>query len=151
MLRTELSRKPCWRVGLYLGSMLYFDFGEKTPGRTSRGDELVLGEVTIGVRDVYWTASKDGVVLSDSDVASRKDVDGLSAEFLGVTFADLNSTKQALRFSFSKGIDLTIDKTNTYDTDTAIVEVSTLRHYITVSPRGQLFLDPRPRPQHPSS
>ena len=127
----QISDKVCWRVGKYLGSMLYMDFGGVIQTRTVRRTILV-GEATLGIRDCFWILADGGRVIVDSesitdDNAAEK-LKCLEGVFL-CNFVVRESNMMDL--VFSNNVVLSLDASNKYEAEDDIAEF--------VAPNGRIY------------
>jgi hypothetical protein len=132
----------CWRVGKYLGSMLYMDFGARisVPARNS---VVEAGEATLGIRDCYWTILNYGKEVIDSDTVDESWIPQLSTVFVGseLSRVALSASSQEVVLSFSAHCEIRVDASNRYGTTEAILEfVSPNGHIHQVEPSGDIVL-----------
>jgi hypothetical protein len=142
-LLNQMDGKICWRVGKYLGSMLYFDFGEKilVPNKL-RGTNVEQGEAIFGVRNCYWTLRSGGHLVADSDSIDDESAVKSLPCIQGKQIVDLlASTLGFINVVFSDGVVLSLDSTNRYGTDGPIAEfVMPDGRIFNVTPRGHFYL-----------
>jgi hypothetical protein len=74
----------CWEVGLYYGSMVYFEMGGRRKERLRPGDEIEKGDASL-VLDGYNWAIRDGAqTLATSPTVTREFAETVLAErFIG--------------------------------------------------------------------
>lgn len=136
----QLQGKCCWQAGKYLGSMLYFDFGQRiqVQGRNQRVVER--GEASLGIRDCHWNFG-DGVhVLADSDTVTDASAARLLAQIQGASLIQIApGTADGMCFVFSNGWVLALDISNRYGTADDIAEIALPDGSVCgVTPQGDL-------------
>jgi hypothetical protein len=130
-----------------MGSMLFFDFGEKVLIPSFRGGMLEAGEATVGIRDCYWELRSGSQVVTTSDLISDANATKFVEQFRSAKLIDVgtsNRNRKTFNLHFSCGLVLTLDLTNSYATQDPIVEFVTSDGRIyEVTPKGQFFLADR--------
>ena len=56
IIKNDFKNEKCFNAGGYLGSILYFDFGNQISKKSILQKEktIILGSKKIGIRDCYW-------------------------------------------------------------------------------------------------
>lgn len=114
----------CWNFGMYLDSMLYFDFGEKYPIVLRNGLKKFIGSDVLSIRDAYWSFHHLDVNI-DSDKIEPIAFGAMKAQIINhsISSVKLNEDKKIIVFSFSSGASINLDVTNIYGTDLTIFEI----------------------------
>ena len=78
IIKNDFKNEKCFNAGGYLGSMLYFDFGNQISKKSILQKEktIILGSKKIGIRDCYWEIIRCDCTLINSD-----DIDVYSFNF----------------------------------------------------------------------
>ena len=90
IIKNDFKNEKCFNAGGYLGSMLYFDFGNQISKKSILQKEktIILGSKKIGIRDCYWE-----MIICDFTLINSDDIDVYSFNFSrGCTRLALNST-----------------------------------------------------------
>jgi hypothetical protein len=137
----QISDKVCWRVGKYLGSMLYMDFGGVIQTRTVRRT-ILLGEATLGIRDCFWILADGGRVIVDSESITDENVAEKLKCLEGVFLRNLVVRESnTVDLVFSNYVVLSLDTSNKYDAEDDIAEfVAPNGRIYTIRPDGSFFL-----------
>lgn len=138
----QITDKACWRVGKYVGSMLYMDFGGEVQISTVRQGLVRQGEAMLGIRDCFWTLSDEGQMIVDSEAISDENASEKLKCIEGALLHDFAVHESvAVDFVFSNNVVLSLDTTNRYATDDDIAEfVAPDGRIYTIRPDGMLFL-----------
>jgi hypothetical protein len=67
----------CWKVGLSLGSLLYFEMGKQWPATLENGSVVEVGSTTLVLESDDWTITWRGNRIADSDSITDDLVDNL--------------------------------------------------------------------------
>ena len=57
----------CWKVGLSIGSFLYFEMGKKLPAKLEDGSIVEIGSTTLVLECDEWTITWKGKQIANSD------------------------------------------------------------------------------------
>lgn len=138
----SVAGKSCWRVEKYLGSMLYMDFGGVLQVPSIRKGIIPQGEAMLGVRDCYWTLSRQQNLIVNSEIISDENalerLSCLNRTFLCDFVLHEGATAD---FVFSNNVVLSLDTTNKNLTEDDIAEfVAPDGRIYAIRPNGQLFL-----------
>jgi hypothetical protein len=138
----QITEKACWRVGKYLGSMLYLDFGGEIQIPSMRQGMIRQGEAMLGIRDCYWGLSSQAEVIVDSETISDDNASEKLKGIEGMLLRDFIVHEAiAVDFVFSNNVVLSLDTTNRYVTDDDIAEFTAPDGRIyTIKPDGKLYL-----------
>jgi hypothetical protein len=87
----------CWKVGLFCGSMVYFEMGARQKKRLRTGDEIERGDAHL-VLDGYNWAIRDGAwTLATSPTVTRELAETVLAErFIGQRLVEVEFSEQFL-------------------------------------------------------
>jgi hypothetical protein len=110
---------------LYLGSMFYLDFGRSIATVTRNDARIVIGELTLSVRDTAWWLFRSGSLVAAETVTSE--VFGQIVEDLvGVTIGESKYLTQDDRLEFYLARDwrLVIDLSNMWGADGDVLELA---------------------------
>lgn len=123
------SHQPCWSVGKYLGSMLYFDFGEAITVDTRSGPQVKTGKFVLSVRNCFWRIQKGRRNLLNSDLVTSDHQQLLRDLFVGSTIQGLIRPRghREIAVTFSNGCRILFDVTNRYKADPQEVVVKFTR------------------------
>ncbi|MFL9923498.1 hypothetical protein PQR62_04425 [Herbaspirillum lusitanum] len=138
----HVADKVCWRIGKYLGSMLYMDFGGEVQITNVRKGLIRQGEAMLGIRDCFWSLSSEAQVIVDSESISDENASEKLSCIEGAYLRDFAVHESvAVDFIFSSNVVLSLNTTNRYATDDDIAEFVAPdgRIYI-IRPDGILFL-----------
>lgn len=116
--------KICWKVGRYLGSMLYFDIGESVNVKSVRSGVIKKGEISLGIRNVFWDIHYKGSSIIDSSYIEREHEHLLTKAFLGQKFELFIFLNDFVEIHFSGGHIIYVDTSNEYETEGNILEIS---------------------------
>jgi hypothetical protein len=111
---------------LYLGSMFYLDFGGYFSSRSSKGDSIQVGEMTLSVRDVYWRIERSGQIAADAESIDAGQFAVVVEQLQGrrvVSFSASNDRNNVI-VDFGDSWALTIDLLNSWETDSDILQIS---------------------------
>jgi hypothetical protein len=134
----QFDRKLCWRVGSYLGSMLYFDFGRRLK-EMSRKVEIEIGEYTISIRDVYWEFLFDSEYLFDSTDFNKTKIDEISTTLENTYLSDICLDDRHITLLFSERVEIRIDTKNKFRTDLDILEFKAPDIIYRFTPKGGVY------------
>jgi hypothetical protein len=67
----------CWKVGLSIGSFLYFEMGKKLPAKLEDGSTVEIGSTTLVLECDEWTITWKGKQIANSDSVDPDLVKGL--------------------------------------------------------------------------
>ena len=86
----------CWRVGLSLGSLLYFHMGERWRTETKSGSSVEIGSTTLVLEADEWTITFQGQLITDSDSVTQDWVDRLVFKyFIGKSLRSIEYTNES--------------------------------------------------------
>ena len=141
-LVVAMKGRDCWRVGKYLGSMLYFDFGARIMVPSRRSGPTEQGEAILGIRDCYWMLYKNRQLITDSDLIEDESANQKLDCLNGVHLFDFEVLKNGeISFIFSNHLALNVDTTNRYATQDCIAEmIAPDGRIYTITPRGHFYL-----------
>jgi hypothetical protein len=99
----------CWRVGLSLGSLLYFHMGDKWPAKTQSGSVVEIGSTTLVLEADEWTITSQGNRVADSNSITKDLVDRLMWKYFeGKSLTSVQYTNNTheciIRFAAEGGI-----------------------------------------------
>lgn len=138
----QITEMACWRVGKYLGSMLYMDFGGEVLSRSIFGDLIILGEATLGIRDCYWRLSNQAEVIVTSETISDDNASEKLKYIEGMYLRDFVVREVEVDFVFSNNLVLSLDTRNRNEADSRIAEFTAPDGKIYyIEPDGRLYLD----------
>ncbi len=143
LLSSHAQHDRCWEVGIYLDSMLYFDFGKHLFEKTKRGPRG-RGATHISIYDCEWRICVDKEIVASNISIDDEVIQEVKESFLGSTiqYFERRSRQGVFLLHFDMSLSIEIDITNASKTDSTIVEL-TLQNQdrIEFSPRGHIFLD----------
>jgi hypothetical protein len=120
MLVSYISRhQPCWSVGKYLGSLLYFDFGEAVSVDTRRGTVVDQGKFVLSIYNCFWSLRKGRKEILNSDIVGDDDAPMLRNLFAGSTLQRIARPRgrREVAVVFSNDCRLLLDVANRYGVD----------------------------------
>ena len=136
---------PCWRVGKYLGSMIYADFGERVKRNIRGRGEEDVGEVAVGIRGCYWLLHVGHSLFTTSDEDLSDFDDRIKPLLMGERLLEVSYwSAELLSISLSGQLQLFLDLTNRNAVEGSIAE---FQHkdgrILCVAPNGDLNIDSR--------
>ncbi len=64
----------CWKVGLSIGSMLYFEMGKRLTTRLDSGEPVEIGSTTLVLEADEWTITGKGKPIINSDSIMQDEI-----------------------------------------------------------------------------
>ena len=113
------AHQRCWSVGKYLGSMLYFDFGEAITVDTRSGSRVEKGKFVLSVHNCYWRIQRGRRDLLNSDDVASTDLQMLRDLFVGSSIEGLFRPRgrREISATFSNGCRIFFDISNRYEAE----------------------------------
>lgn len=100
----------CWKLGLYYGSVVYMEMGDKVPTLTYRGEPDVKGAANLALLADYWVIRHHEQKLAQADTITREYAETfLAPKFIGQRPRYVEVADQALLASIHFTGDLAID------------------------------------------
>jgi hypothetical protein len=113
MIVEDFDGLPCCRVGKYLGSMLYIDFGKQFEAVGFRGQRVQAGEAVISIRDCLWRLILNGGLIVDSESITDENAEAMLMPLHGRQMLAISiSDSLTLDFCFSERLILSLDLSN---------------------------------------
>lgn len=132
IIKNDFKNEKCFNAGGYLGSMLYFDFGNQISKKSILHKEktIILGSKKIGIRDCYWE-----MIICDFTLINSDDIDVYSFNFSIFnlqSLIDIKFDNKIFKIFFSNNIEIHCDLSNKNDADLddPILEFDVLDKYI---------------------
>lgn len=115
-LLRQFSPLLCWKVGLFYGSMVYFEMGDKLEERRLGGSIDIVGSATLTLLGDNWWIHDHGKEIARSIDISRDVVESdLADKFIGKTLSEirLDEIEKVVFISFSQDMDIRVDPSDT--------------------------------------
>jgi hypothetical protein len=105
LLRKFRDHLQCWTVDRSLGSMVYFEFGEKWRYPLEE-TETVVGSATLVLEADEWVIFEYDRKIITSEQVNDEDMAKISSLFIGKSLVSLEwkASRRQCRASFSKGV-----------------------------------------------
>lgn len=99
----------CWKVGLVLGSMVYFELGDKVEAQLLDGTPVKIGSATITLWGDNWKVMTQDHEITNSSKIDREFAETVLAEnFVGCEFLTMSCSRGELSYQvvFSKDLEV---------------------------------------------
>jgi len=116
----------CFSYGKYLGSMLYFDLGEKVEVVGRRGT-FYEGQYIIGIRDAYWEirseVSGNMVNIDSCNEEIEKSAFFTDHVLVGARVLNMEICNRNFICKFDNGTVISVDLNNRYESEDVLVQL----------------------------
>lgn len=130
-LLERYSPFKCWKVGLYYGSMVYFEFGDVIKEEMSDGTSNEIGTSTLILNGDDWKIWDNDIVIAKSETVTRGFAEtALSDKFIGQNLKkielDRGTKKVVITFSECRRIDIctNLETDETFHEDDSIFSLT---------------------------
>lgn len=117
----------CWKTGLYYGSMVYFELGDKVEVAV-RGESKLIGSANVSLDCDDWRIRASGKEIANSLTITRERAEGeLFSHFVDQRLVDVRTSEKALELLIAFTGDLEITLRANRDPEAGDDELAALR------------------------